>query len=208
MYIPEPFKIKSASALLTFINKWNFADLITVSQGKLMSNKVTLLIDSENNALYGHLGRTNEQLQELENADDLMVIFSGVHSYISPKWYASEGTVPTWNFETVQVKGKASLLDNDGLIAALEKLTKKHEASSDAPWTMAALDESSLERMLNAIVGFKIEIEHIEGKQKFSQNRSNADRLSVINALEKQNDQAAQEMSVLMRAQLDKKINT
>jgi len=208
MYIPGPYNIKEATALLAFINKWNFADLITVSQGRLMSNKVPLLVDAEQNVLYGHFGRTNEQLQALENADDVMVIFSGLHSYISPQWYVSDGMVPTWNFETVQVKGKASLLDNDGLVRMLEKLTRKHEGDSGTPWTMAALDENRREKMLNAIVGFKIEIEHIEGKQKFSQNRSDADRLSVIKALEIQNDQAAQAMSVLMRTQLDEKMNT
>jgi len=204
MYIPEPYKIKKATALLDFINKWNFADLITVNQGKLMSNKVPLLVDVEQNVLYGHFGRTNEQLQALESADDVMVIFSGLHSYISPQWYVSDGMVPTWNFETVQVKGKASLLDNDGLVMMLEKLTKKHEGNSDAPWSMAALDENRREKMLNAIVGFKIDVEHIEGKQKFSQNRSDDDRESVINALQQQ-DETAKAMAVIMQQQLDGK---
>ena len=208
MYIPESYKIKETKELLAFIDKWNFADLVTVNKGKLMSNKVPLLVDSEKNTLYGHFGRSNEQLQALESAEDVMAIFSGLHSYISPQWYESAGMVPTWNFETVQVKGRASLLDNEGLITMLEKLTRKHEASSGTPWTMAGLDESRLEKMLNVIVGFKIEIEHIEGKQKFSQNRSHADRLSVINVLEKQNDQAAQAMSDLMRAQLEEQIKT
>lgn len=203
MYIPEPYKINEASALLSFINKWNFADLVTVSQGKLMSNKVPLWVDIENNVLYGHFGRTNEQLQELESADDLLVIFSGLHSYISPQWYESEGMVPTWNFETVQVKGKASLLDNAGLISVLEKLTKKHEANSDTPWTMAILNENKLEKMLNAIVGFKVDIQHIEGKQKFSQIRSAADRQSVIKALQQQDDDMARAMAVIMQQHLE-----
>lgn len=203
MYIPEPYKMSEPDKLLSFINKWNFADLVTVNQGKLISNKVPLVVDVKNNLLYGHLGRTNEQLQDLESADDLLVIFSGLHSYISPRWYVSEGTVPTWNFETVQVKGKASLLDNAGLVTLLEKLTKQHEANSENPWTMAALDKNKFKQMLNAIVGFKIEIQHIEGKQKFSQIRSKADRQSVISALEKQDDQMAQAMAVIMQQQLN-----
>jgi len=66
MYIPEPYRIKKEAELLGFINKWDFADLITVNNGKLMSNKIPLFVDTENRVLYGHLGRTNEQLELLE----------------------------------------------------------------------------------------------------------------------------------------------
>lgn len=202
MYIPEQYKIKETSKLLSFIDKWNFADLVTSSQGKIMSNKVPLLVDSENNILYGHLGRSNEQLNELEIADDLMVIFSGLHSYISPQWYESKGMVPTWNFETVQVKGKANLVDSNELIEILTKLTRKHESQFNTQWVMENLGPDKLEKMLNFIVGFKIEIKEIKGKQKFSQNRSDADRKSVINALEQQEDQMAQLMAEQMQIQL------
>ena len=203
MYIPESYKIKDFSELYAFMSKWNFADLVTVNKGTLNSNKIPLLLDKENNCLYGHLGRTNDQLQQLETADDLLVIFSGLHSYVSPRWHHNDGMVPTWNFETVQVKGKASLLEYNELITMLEQLTKKHEGSSDSPWAMDELDTERKEKMLNAIVGFKIDIVHIEGKQKFSQIRSKEDRQAVVNALSVQKDQMAMTMATVMQNQLE-----
>lgn len=202
MYIPEPYRIKKDAELLSFVSKWNFADVITVSNGKLMSNKIPLYVDIENSVIYGHLGSANEQVSLLETADDLMVIFSGLHSYISPQWYESDDSVPTWNFETVQVKGKASLVDDDGLIGILEKLTAKHEQSCDNPWTMENLEPNRLGMMLKVIRGFKIDIEQIEGKRKFSQNRNSADRQGVIKALKNQDDDMSIEMATAMQQQL------
>jgi len=203
MYIPETYRIKKETELLAFINKWNFADLVTVSNGNILSNKVPLFADIENNVLYGHFGRSNEQLELLETADDLLVIFSGLHSYISPQWYESEGGVPTWNFETVQVKGKANLVDDNGLITILEKLTQKHEKAFHIPWGMENLEQNLLDKMLKVVGGFKIDIEHIEGKQKFSQNKNDADREGVISALKKQPDEMAVAMAVIMQSQLN-----
>lgn len=203
MYIPTAYNMEQRAEMLAFIDKWNFADLVSVNNGRITSNKLPLLVDIEQGVLYGHLGHANQQVHELESAEDLLVIFSGLHNYISPQWYASEGMVPTWNFETVQVRGRAQLVDSETLLQILNKLTQKHEAISDNPWAITNLLPTSLEKMLKLIVGFKIEIEQIEGKQKLSQIRSVADRQSVINALEKQNDQITQAMAKKMRSQIE-----
>jgi len=202
MYIPETYKIHDNDSLYALMNNNSFADVITVKNGIINSNKVPLWIDVENKALYGHFGKTNDQLLELEIADDLLVIFSGIHRYISPQWYSSNNMVPTWNFETVQVKGKASILDDSGLTRLLERLTQKHESAFKSPWIMGRLDKDKKQKMLAAIVGFKITIEQIEGKQKFSQNRSEADRMSLINELNKQNDDMAIKMAKVMQNNL------
>ena len=129
------------------------------------------------------------------------MVFYGLHSYISPQWYESKGGVPTWNFETVQVKGKAHLVDNNGLITILEKLTAKHEKSFENPWTIEKLEPNRLEAMLKVITGFEINIEQIEGKKKFSQSRNANDRQGVINALKKQHDDMSFEMAAAMEEQ-------
>jgi len=202
MYTPEAYKMHDNDSLYALMNNNSFADLITVNNGIINSNKVPLWIDAENKALYGHFGKTNDQLLELETADNLLVIFSGIHSYISPQWYSSDNMVPTWNFETVQVKGKASILDDSGLTTLLEKLTQKHESTFKSPWIMDRLDKDKKQKMLDAIVGFKISIEQIEGKQKFSQNRSDADRIALINELKEQNDEMAIKMANVMQNNL------
>jgi transcriptional regulator len=44
--------------------------------------------------------------------------------------------------------------------------------------------------MLNAIVGFEIEIKDLEGAWKFSQNKNDADLRGVIEGLEQRGDTA------------------
>jgi transcriptional regulator len=63
------------------------------------------------------------------------------------------------------------------------------------------LPDDFLDAQLNAIVGFEIDIERIEGKFKLSQNRTLVDQQRVIAALEKQPDPMSQQMAKFMQQQ-------
>jgi transcriptional regulator len=188
MYIPKVFEIKNRVELFKFIEQWSFGNLVTTYGGELFVNHVPFVIDKSQNKLYGHLAIKNPQLALLEKADDLAVVFNGANCYISPSWYVSQEMVPTWNFETVHVSGKARLVDNNALLAILEKLTEKHERQFENLWKMDKLSDSKLSVMMKMIVGFEIDITSIEGKSKLSQNRSAEDRAGVISGLRTQND--------------------
>lgn len=202
MYIPKAFEIKDNSMAMEIMSRWNFADLVTCHNGALTSNKLPFLLDRETKSLYGHMGRSNPQLQHLEQCDALVVVFSGPHSYISPQWYVSDNMVPTWNYQTVQVKGTASFIDDDILLQTLSDLSNLHESGFPKPWSIQQLDPDKLNAMLNAIQGFKIEISQIQHKEKMSQNRSLQDQQSVVSALEQQNDPASTQVASIMRTKL------
>jgi transcriptional regulator len=53
-----------------------------------------------------------------------------------------------------------------------------------------------IEKMLNAIVGFQIQVEELEGAWKFSQNKNEADLQGVIEGLEERGDR---EVAALVR---------
>jgi len=199
MYIPEAFKINDRDRITDFMEKQGFADLITYHNQSLCSNKVPLMLDKDKNVLYGHFGRSNPQLLDIEKSRDVLVIFSGPHSYISPRWYASENMVPTWNFQTLQVKGTASLVDDNCLIEILEKLSTLHESNQPNPWTMRELAPEKLDIMLKMIVGFKIDIHEINFKEKMSQNREIHDQQSLIDSLIKTNDTNSVNVASIMR---------
>ncbi len=103
------------------------------TDGELFINHLPFIVDRKQNKLYGHFAVNNPQLSFLEKADDLIVVFNGANSYISPNWYVSQEMVPTWNFETVHVSGKARLVDNNELLIILETLTEKHERTFENP---------------------------------------------------------------------------
>ncbi len=192
MYIPKVFEIENKAELFAFIEQWSFGSLITTQKGELFVNQVPFVLDSSQNKLYGHLAVKNPQLALLEKADDLAVIFNGVNAYISPSWYISQEMVPTWNFESVQVSGRARILDKDELFTVLTKLTEKHESLFNKPWTMNELSESRLNSLMKMITGFEIDISHIQGKSKLSQNRSIEDREAVVSGLRLQKDTMSQ----------------
>ena len=188
MYIPKAFEIENKTELFEFIEQWSFGDLITTHNGELFVNSVPFVVDKTLNKLYGHLAVNNPQLSLLEKANDLAVVFNGVNAYISPSWYVSQEMVPTWNFESVQVRGQAKQVSNDKLLVILEQLTEKHERQFEQPWKLDKVSEPKLNAMMEMIVGFEIDISCIKGKSKLSQNRSVDDRVGVISGLRNQND--------------------
>lgn len=202
MYLPKIFEIENKSELFDFIEQWSFGDLVTTNDGELFINHVPFIMDKSQNKLYGHLAVNNPQIALLEKSDDLIVVFNGVNAYISPSWYASQEMVPTWNFEAVHVLGHAKLVNNDALLAILEKLTEKHERQFGSPWRMDMLPKSKLSIMMKMIVGFEIEMTSIKGKSKLSQNRSMEDRVAVISELRNQCDS----MSQIIADKMDSKV--
>lgn len=202
MYSSKAFKIEDETELFEFIEQWSFADLITSNEGELFVNHVPFVFDQSQRKLYGHLAINNPQCTLLEKADDLAIVFKGANAYISPSWYVSQNRVPTWNFEAVHVSGKVRLLDNDGLMTLLEKLTEKHEAQFENGWKMDAVSKPKLDIMLKMIVGFEIEINSIQGKSKLSQNRSVEDRVGVISGLKNQNDNMSQLIADKMKSNI------
>lgn len=82
------------------------------------------------------------------------------------------------------------------------RLTGLYEQGSHAGWTVARA-EPVMPTELQAIVGFEIPIDRIEGKFKLSQNKSEADQRGVVRALECSFDRDEREIAELMRRNLD-----
>ena len=127
-----------------------------------------------------------------------MAVFHGPHAYISPAWYESRGTVPTWNYVAVHAYGDVRLVeDEDGLLDILRRSVAAYEGPRPEPWPF---DESEphVEGLLRAIVGFRIEITRLEGKWKLSQNHPEERRRKVIEALGQRADDDSQAIAGLM----------
>jgi len=142
--------------------------------------------------LWAHMARANRQWKDFDGQSQALVIFQGPHAYISPSWYETHPSVPTWNYTTAHIYGIPRLLeDGPAMRQMLEALVINHEQHRDPAWRME-LPEDYLHSMMQSIVAFEIPIERIEGKFKLNQNRSDVDQESVIAHL-------AQSRSVLDR---------
>jgi transcriptional regulator len=185
LYVPTHFEAGDRESLVRFIERYAFGTLVSTGADGLQVSHVPFLPepDGERLRLLGHVARANEHWKSLEGATDVLAIFHGPHAYVSPTWYASHPSVPTWNYAVVHARGRAKLLDEAELHDLLMRLSSTYEAGNAKPWRMSELPADYVSSMLRAIVGFEIEVERLEGKFKLSQNRP-ADLPRVVAALE------------------------
>lgn len=199
MYVPEHFSEKDLTTLHDWIEHWSFGTLITSHRGRLEASQVPFVLDRDKNQLLGHVARANRHWMAMINAEDLLVQFNGPHAYVSPAWYSQPEGVPTWNYLSVQVRGKAELVKTENeTLDLLHRLTQHNEARYGEGWQMAALEAGNLKAMCQNIVCFRIHINAIEGKAKLSQNRSKMDRVGVSQQLAAADDTQGRELSRLM----------
>jgi transcriptional regulator len=146
------------------------------------------------------MARANPQWRDVEG--EALAVFSGPHAYVSPTWYETPGTVPTWNYTAVHAYGPLRLVEDcDGLHDILTRTTSFYEQAMPNPWSYDVADPD-IDRMLRAIVGFRIEITRLEGKAKLNQNHPEERRRKVIRALEARPDDDSRAVAGLMRETL------
>lgn len=175
MHIPEKWKMSFTTEMHNFIKEYGFAAVIS---NDLEASHLPLLLkenEGENGTLYGHFARKNHHWKAANGAK-VLVIFSGPHSYISPTWYHTYPAVPTWNYSAVHATGIIQLTDQDTTLTILDETVKKYEPKLTIP-------EDFKSKLSKGIVGFKINIESLQGKEKLGQHRSTEDQLGVTSAL-------------------------
>jgi transcriptional regulator len=204
MYIPAAFQETDPSALHDLIERHSFGLLVSQLDGAPFATHLPFLLDRESGrfgTLLGHVARANPQWRPADG-QSVLAVFSGPHAYISPTWYESAHVVPTWNYVAVHAYGRMELVeDHDGLLAIVRRSVEVYERTLPWPWT---LDDSPtfVDRLLTQIVGFRIEVERLEGKLKLNQNHPVERRAKVVRALAAQGDENATAIADLMTRQL------
>jgi len=191
MYQPPHHREDRLDVQHALIRAHPLGALVTYGAGGLSANLVPFLLDAEpapNGRLRGHIARANPQWRDFDPEVEALVIFQGVEHYISPAWYAAKRehgkVVPTWNYVTVQVRGRMRAIeDRDWLAAQIAALTATHEGGRPEPWAVSDAPPAFVEAQIKGIVGLEIPIASIEGKWKVSQNRPAADRAGVVEGL-------------------------
>jgi transcriptional regulator len=189
MYIPKAFEEKDVKVLQTFMRKHSFATLITQQDAVPLANHLPFMLDTQHGpygTLMTHMARANEQWRTFEVGKEVLVLFQGPHTYVSPSWYSDdvELSVPTWNYSAVHAYGIPSIIDDhEELYSMLKRLVQLNEAQFERPWQLQ-LTGNDAEKKMRSIVGVAIEITRLEGKFKLSQNRSQGDQARVIEALQ------------------------
>ena len=205
MYSPSYNRIEDRTELLEFMRANSFAVLVTGTGGTLHASHLPVQVksDAEKIVLDMHMARNNPQWQEFFD-DEVLVIFSGPHAYVSPRWYEDEERVPTWNYAAVHAYGIPKLIQEPQRKHANQR---QLVAALDPQWLprFDALRPQYVEQMLNGIVNFEIALERIETRWKLSQNRSRREQESIAAQLERSSDSAERALAALTRKHLGAK---
>jgi len=202
MYMPELYREEDLPTLHALMRDYSFATLVTQHEGTPFATHLPLILEADEGpygTLFGHMARANPQWRDFAASQEVLVIFQGPHTYVSPSWYETALSVPTWNYAVVHAYGTARLItDYDACYALLDTLVRTHEAPFARPWRFQ-LPEDYVRKMVQGIVGFAIRITRLEGKCKLSQNRSRTDQHNVATTLQQSTDPLSQEVGALMQ---------
>ncbi len=205
MYTPPLFAESELSPLHDLMESRSFALLISPGGDLPVVSHLPLLIDrpaGPRGTLLGHMARANSQWRGLDG-QPVLAIFSGPHSYVSPRWYeaGSAPVVPTWNYVAVHASGRVEIVDDrEGKREIVRRSVDLYEQALPAPWTLPTGED--YDRLLDQIVGFRIVIDAIEGKWKISQNQPIERQQKVAQQLQQQGDPDSRAIAELMQQRL------
>jgi transcriptional regulator len=190
MYIPKHFELTDTKTMHDLMRQFSFATIVSVLDGVPFATHMPVVVRPELGAfgtLRTHIARANPQwesfsIQPGSSDPEILVIFQGDHTYISPTWYETHPSVPTWNYVTVHAYGRPRIVaEPERVRELLDELIRSYEGEQG--WNSSGLSAKYMDGMMRGIVAFEIEITRLEGKMKLSQNRSEADRQGVVVAL-------------------------
>ena len=97
--------------------------------------------------LVGHVAKRNP-LWQVPSDHELLVVFQGPSTYISPNWYATKHeagkVVPTWNYAVVHAHCSLHAIHNPEQVRqVVTELTDQHEASQAHPWPQTKYPRAS-----------------------------------------------------------------
>ena len=199
MYSPQYNQVQDRIELIQFMRANSFPILVTGTGGVLHASHLPITVHEQDGRIVidMHMAKNNPQWKEFLD-DEVMVIFSGPHAYVSPRLYEDAERVPTWNYAAVHAYGIPGIIfDRKEKSASQRRLIE----SLDPQWLpkFDTLRQEYVDQMLDGIVNFSIPVARIETRWKLSQNRGRREMELIAAALEKSTDSGERALAALTR---------
>lgn len=190
MYNLPYFKEKDPQVIKAFIDQYPFAFITGCnSKNEPVATQVPVFIEAQDGKqiLRGHIMKNNDHHIAFQQNENVLVVFTGRHTYVSATWYSNPHLASTWNYMSVHVKGKIRFLGQAGLVDVLRKTALHFENDNhQSATTFDNLPAEYTQRLMRAIVAFEIEIIEINNVFKLSQNRDYESYQNIIEKLRQQ----------------------
>lgn len=243
MHLPDHHAEYRVPVLHEFIRQNPLGVLTTALRSEtvpfLQSSHIPWVIDSVEGEstsygkLRGHIARQNPQAKAIVEhvgnppessflSEDVLVVFTApVQHYVTPKFYVETKpqtgkVVPTWDYEAVQVYGKARVYIDSRSEETVQFLTTQiNDLSRHAesyimghgigdkghiqPWEVREAPDRYVDLLRKNIIGIEIEIGSIAGRFKMSQEKNINDRKGVIEGMRLMGGPYAEAMSDMIQ---------
>ena len=185
MYQPKRYSETDRAALISFMQAHPFVTLIANDGERSYATQIPVIVEQRGDDTYiiGHVSIHTDHYPVLEQAKEVLTIFTGPHCYVSASWYNERGIASTWNYMTVQARGGIRIMDSDETLQVIKQLTDTYEGNQEQPELLENMPEAYVSANLKAIKGFEIKVTDMSGTFKLSQNKTDQSYVNVVNQL-------------------------
>lgn len=199
MYTPKLYREEDRARIVEFMQKNDFATVVAYDGQKPVGAHLLVEVLDRGDVLIvnGHMSRANPLWKLFKEEQDILVIFLGAHTYISPTWY-DHVNVPTWNYQSIHVHGKPGIItDPEERYALLSRLVARYEGRGS--YKMETLPRDFVEKEMKGVVAFQVQVTGIEANFKLSQNRDDKNHSSIVSHLEARSDEYSHAVAEAMK---------
>jgi transcriptional regulator len=194
MYDLPYHKEQNAQVIKEFIDQHPFAFLTGCDlKNKPVATQVPVFIEEHDGRkiLRGHIMKdTDHHIAFLHN-QNVLVVFTGNHTYVSATWYSNPHQASTWNYMSVHAKGIIRFLDDTALEDVLRMTSLHFENQNQRSTTIFDnLPSEYTQKLMKAIVAFEIEVTELDTVFKLSQDRDAESYDNIKERLKKQGGNA------------------
>ena len=202
MFVPKGYDPPDPSWVIQLVKQYPLAILVTGQPGSCpVATHVPTILESgslETGTILGHMNRQNPHWDAIQAGGPALVIYHGVHGYVSPSVYKTSPAAPTWDFTAVHVRGQLSVLPEHETLGVIKRTVLTFEASHGTAWEMAE-SLRYFDQLLPGVGAFRITVERVEAMFKLSQEQRADTRELVANWFEEDGWSDRKELAKLIR---------
>ena len=206
MYDLSYHKEQDEQTIKEFVEQHPFAFITgSDSANKPIATQIPVFIENKDGkkVLRGHLMKNTDHHNAFLHNENVLVVFTGKHTYVSGTWYSNPHTPSTWNYMSVHVKGTIRFVDDRELEEILNITSMHFEGQNQqSPTVFDNLPLDFKQKAIKLIAGFEIEITDIDTVFKLSQDRDAKSYYAIIRKLKEQDEDGR-----VIAAEMEKRAN-